>query len=143
MVCDMFEYIFFDAALRDKFVHYAAAQGAACQTAEDALGFAVSVSEDLSDEVLDDLEQYHDLLEIEQIGLCREQGDLKGLAGFNFSLPDGQTRMLPLPVEMANRLLASFSIEEIQRLLEDVARCALNLQEEHLCRILHEKIQEA
>lgn len=139
MVCDMFEYIFFDAALCDKFVRYAEKRGAACQAADDPLGFVVSVSEDLPDEVLDDLEQYHDLLEMEQIGLCREQGDLKGLASISFRLPDGQERMLPMQIEMANRLLADFSLEEIQRLFGDVARCALNPQQEHLCKLLKDQ----
>ena len=38
--------------------------------------------------------------------------------------------------EMANRLLKSFSLEELQSLFEDVARCTLNPAEEHLCKIL-------
>ncbi len=138
----MFEYIFFDAALRDKFVHYAKERGVDCQASSDPLGFAVCVPEDLPDEMFDDLEQYHDLLEKEQISLSRKQGDLKGLASFSFKLPDGQSRMLPLKTELANRLLASFSLEEIQCLFEEVARCTLSQSEERLCKILKAQDQE-
>lgn len=138
----MFEYIFFDAKLRDRFVSRAKESGVACQASSDPLGYAVGVPEDLPEEVLEELEQYYDLLEKEQIGLSRKQGDLKGLASFSFKLPDGQSRMLPLQAELANRLLASFSLDEIQRLFEDVARCTLNPPDEHLCKILNAKDQE-
>ncbi len=138
----MYEYIFFDAALRDRFVSRARERGVACQAPDDPLGYAVCVPEDLPEEVLEELEQYYDLLEKEQICLSRKQGDLKGLASFSFKLPDGQSRMLPLQAELASRLLASFSLEEIQRLFEDVARCTLGVSDEHLCRMLREENRE-
>ncbi len=138
----MFEYIFFDAALRDRFVLRARENGVACQASDDPLGYAVCVPEDLPEEVLEDLEQYYDLLEKEQIDLSRKRGDLKGLASFSFKLPDGQSRMLPLQTELANRLLASFTLDEIQRLFEDVARCTLGASDEHLCRILRAENRE-
>jgi hypothetical protein len=49
--------------------------------------------------------------------------------------------MLPLPSEMANRLLASFSMEEIQGLLNAVADRTLNPDSDHLCKILAAKIR--
>ncbi len=138
----MFEYIFFDEKLRDRFVSRAREQGVDCIISDDPMGHAVCIPEDFSEEVLDDLEQYYELLEKEQIDLSRKQGDLKGLAAFSFKLPDGQSRMLPLQTELANRLLASFSLDEIQRLFEDVARCTLNPSDEHLCRILRGESRE-
>ena len=139
---NMFEYIFFDAKLRDRFVLRARERGVDCIISGDQMGHAVCIPEDFPEEVLDDLEQYYDLLEKEQIDLSRKQGDLKGLASFSFKLPDGQSRMLPLQTELANRLLASFSLEEIQRLFEDVARSTLSPPDEHLCRILRGENQE-
>jgi hypothetical protein len=69
--------------------------------------------------------------------LSKQEGELKSLASFRFKLPDGQSRMLPVQTEMANRLLDNFSLEEIQNLFEDVARCTLNPTEESLCKILN------
>ena len=132
----MFEYIFFNEALRDKFIQYARQRGVTCTASDDPLGLAAEIPEDLPDDVFDDLERYHDALEIEQIQLSRMEGDMKSLASISFKLPDGQSRMLPLQTEMANRLLKSFSLEELQSLFEDVARCTLNPAEEHLCKIL-------
>ena len=56
----MFEYIFFNAALRDKFIQYVEQRGVACAASDDPLGLVVAIPEDLPDDVFDDLEQYHD-----------------------------------------------------------------------------------
>ena len=132
----MFGYIFFNAAIRDKYIHYAEHRGVACIASDDPLGLSVDISEDLPDEVFEDLEQYHETLENEQASLSRQDGDLKSLASFRFKLPDGQSRMLPVQPELAQRLLESFSLEELQNLFDDVARCTLNPVEERLCKLL-------
>jgi len=132
----MIEYIFFEAALRDKFVQFAEQRDVPCIASDDTMGLVVAIPEDLADELIDELEECYDALQDEQAALCKSEGDLKRLAGFRFNLPDGQSRMLPLQTEMANRLLANFSLEEIQGLFDAVADCTLNPNDEHLCKIL-------
>jgi hypothetical protein len=132
----MIEYIFFDAELRDKFVKHAKLSDVPCVEIDDALGLVVAIPEELPEAVADEMEAYYDTLENEQATLSKEEGDLKRLAGFHFKLPDGQTRMFPVQMEMASRLLASFSLEEIQALFDAVADCTLNPKGEHLCKIL-------
>lgn len=132
----MFEYIFFDAALRDKFVNRAQQHGVACTTTEDHLGMVVAIPEDLAEEVAEELEDYYDILESAQEDLSKSEGDVNQLAGFHFNLPDGQSRLLPVEPEIANRLIANFSLDEIQHLLEDVAHCTLFPGSDHLCKIL-------
>ena len=132
----MIEYIFFDAALRDKFVEYATNNDIPCTETDDTMGMVVAVPEDIPDEISDKLESCYESLEDEQEGLSREQGDLNRLVGFGFKLPDGESRLLPLPPEMANRLLAHFSPEEIHALFNAVAECTLNPNDERLCHIL-------
>lgn len=137
----MIEYIFFDPALRDAFVVYAESQKVNCTLQDDALGFVVAVPEDIGEAVEDALEERYTALEREQARLLSEErGGLKQLAGFRFDLPDGQSRMVPLETEIANRLLAVFSLEEVQHLFEAVARSALNPPEEHLCKVLAQKV---
>jgi hypothetical protein len=132
----MIEYIFFDAALRDKFVAYARQHNVPCTTADDTMGLLVAVPEDLPDDVADELEDYYEILENEQADLSKTEGDLKHLAGFRFTLPNGESRMLPVQPEIAGRLLANFSLEEIQALFDAVADCTLNPNSDHLCQIL-------
>lgn len=132
----MIEYIFFDATLRDKFVSYARQHDVPCTAIDDNMGLVVAIPEDLPDEVADKLEEYYEALEDEQASLSRAEGDLKRLAGFRFNLPNGESRMLPLQTDVANRLLVHFTLAEIQALFENVARCTLNPNDEHLCHIL-------
>jgi hypothetical protein len=132
----MIDYIFFDATLRDKFVKYAEQQGVPYTQSDDSMGLVVAISEDISEEMSNDIEDYYDALELEQVNLSKAEGDLNRLAGFRFYLPNGESRMLPLQTAMANRLLANFSLEEIQELFNAVANCTLNPNDEHLCHIL-------
>ena len=132
----MFEYIFFEAALRDKFVAFAEQRDVPCTASDDSMGLLVAIPEDIPEELSDEIEEYYESLEDEQEALSKAEGDLNRLAGFNFTLPDGQQRMLPLPSDMANRLLEHFSMEEIQGLLNAVAYCTLNPNSEHLCKTL-------
>lgn len=133
----MFEYIFFDSALRDKFVAYAASLGVSSTLRDDELGMIVEIPEDIEIEQEEAIEQRYDELEREQSQLLLgENGGLKRIAGFNFKLPDGSSRMVPLQADIASRLLAAFTQEEIQALFEAVAQNTLNPGEGHLCKIL-------
>ncbi|MFA6120997.1 MAG: hypothetical protein WCT35_08895 [Sideroxydans sp.] len=132
----MIEYIFFDATLRDRFVTFAEQRGVPFIATDDPMGMVVEVSEDISDELSDEVEAFYDTLELEQEALSKADGDLNRLAGFRFNLPNGQSRMLPVEPEIANRLMAHFTLEEIQHLLDDVAHCTIFPNDEHLCKIL-------
>jgi hypothetical protein len=133
----MDEYIFFDVGLRDRFVKHAGELGVASELRDDTMGLVVAVSEDLADDLVDDLEACYDGLQDEQSELIsRMEGGLGKLAGIKLVLPDGQICMVPLQTDMANRLLACFSLEEIQVLFDSVARSALDPKDSHLCAIL-------
>lgn len=132
----MIEYIFFDAALRDRFVAYAQQRSVPCTVTDDTMGLLVAIPEDIAEDLADEIEDFYETLEEAQEDLSKAEGDLNRLAGFRFNLPDGQSRLLPVEPEIANRLLANFSLQEIQDLLQDVAHCTLFPDNEHLCKIL-------
>lgn len=132
----MIDYIFFDIALRDKFVSYVEKRGVRYEAPEDNMGMVVAIPENIPERVSDDIEDYYRTLEDEQEEQSETEGDLNRLAGFNFTLPNGESRMLPLQIDMANRLMESFTLKEIQELLNAVAECTLNPNDEHLCHIL-------
>jgi hypothetical protein len=132
----MIEYIFFDASLRDRFLAYAELRGVPCIAADDPMGMVVEIPEDIPDELSDEIESFYETLEREQEKISKADGDLNLLAGFRFNLPDGQSRMLPIEPDIANRLMSHFTLEEIQHLLDDVAHCTLFPNDEHLCKIL-------
>jgi hypothetical protein len=134
----MIEYIFFDACLRDRFVEYAESLNVACVMQDDNMGLVVAVPEDLADDLVDSLEERYDQLQEEQSSLIdQSEGGSKKLAGFRVDLPDGQSCLVPLQPDMANRLLASFSFEEIHLLFDTVARSVLNPDDNsQLCKIM-------
>ena len=132
----MIEYIFFDAGLRDKFVRDANERGVSCTLSDDSMGLLVAIGEEHPEALLDELEDCYDELQRQQAGLCESAGEFRRLSGFNFRLPNGEARMLPVKNDIANRLIANFSLEEIQQLLDAAAACALEPAEEHLCRVL-------
>lgn len=136
----MIEYIFFEAPLRNAFVEYAKGLGIACTLHDDPMGLVVAIAEDTPGDIEEALEQRYDELQEEQSRLlAEEEGGLKRLAGFRFDLPDGQSRLVPLQPDIANRLMAGFSLDEIQALLEAVARSAVNTEEDSLCKVLAEE----
>jgi len=134
----MMEYIFFDAGLRDSFVVHAQGIGVDCTLLDDSMGLVVAVPEDLDEEAMDALEARYDELQQDQSRLELSEGGLKRLAGFRFDLPDGRSCMVPVQTELANRLLASFSLEEIQALFGAVARRALNPGDDRLCQMVRD-----
>ncbi|MFH0934875.1 MAG: hypothetical protein V1879_06680, partial [Pseudomonadota bacterium] len=62
----MIEYIFFDAALRDKFLKYAQEHDVPCSAVDDNMGMVVEVSEDIAEDMSDKLEEFYEALEDEQ-----------------------------------------------------------------------------
>ncbi len=133
----MIEYIFFEVPLRTRFVEYAESMGIPCTLQDDAMGLVVAVPEEIGEEQEDALEACYDQLQEEQSqSLAQAEGGVNRLAGFHFALPDGEPRMVPLHTDVANRLLAQFSLAEIQAIFEAVARSAVNPAESHLCKVL-------
>lgn len=78
----MFEYIFFDAALRDRFTAYTKSRGVSFTLQDDNMGMVVAVPEDISAETAMALERCYDELEDEQTELTAEEdGGLRHAAG--------------------------------------------------------------
>lgn len=135
----MIEYIFFSAELRDRFVTFVQQHGLDHESSDDPLGLVVAIPEDITEELSDEIEAFYESLEDEQEDMSAADGDLHRLAGFGFKLPNGEARLLPVEPALANRLMAHFTLEEIQSLLNDVARYTLEPADEHLCHILAER----
>lgn len=135
----MIEYIFFSAELRDRFVAFVQQHGLDCESSDDTMGLVVAIPEDIPEDLSDEIEDFYETLEDEQEDMSAASGDLHRLAGFGFKLPNGEARLLPVEPDLANRLMANFSLEEIQALLNDVARYTLEPADEHLCHILAER----
>lgn len=118
------EYVFFDEALQSRFVTLLEQRSVGWDAREDLMGGTiVSISDDLADEAMDEIEACYDTLLDEQseLALQREGWVDKRLAGVQVHLPDGRERTVALTPELANRLLAHFSAEEVAELVNAIA----------------------
>lgn len=140
---DSYDFIFFDPELRNGFVEFVESQGISCQLREDPLGFIVALPDSIDDDLLDRIEQRYEEFEQAQAERMTHSGGLQQLAGIRFELPDGRSCMVPLEVDVAHRLLASFSIEEVQQLFQSVIDSAQAVDSDRpLCQTLRAAAHE-
>jgi hypothetical protein len=86
-------------------------------------GTLVIISDDLPEALMETIEACYDSLFDEQSALAAQHEGWvdKRLAGVQVQLPDGQSRTVALTPDLANRLLAHFSAEEVAELVNAIA----------------------
>lgn len=131
------EYIFFDAALRDRFVGFLAARGIPNELRADAMeGFVVALADDLDDEIEETIEdEYTTLMEAQRDLVEAAEGDQAlALMAVAITLPDGQPGVVRIPARHARRLFAHFSVEEVHELVAAIAQSVANPVAGPLCQ---------
>lgn len=132
----MFEYMFFDQELRQNFIDFAHNQGVSCDASEDSMGLLALVPEDIPDPVSDSLDDYYDDLmeqQAERVDLA-DSAATHQAAGIRVTLRDGRPCMIRLEPALANPLLAAFSLDEIQALVQAIARSVENPDDGPVCK---------
>jgi len=132
-----FEYMFFDEALRDRFVDFASARGIPSTVRKDVIaGFVVDLPDGLADELQDALEVEYDSIMDEQRLLAESDAELVShhAAGVTVTLADGTTRAIRLPPPIARRLLEHFTPEEVHEIATAIAQGIDNPVDGPLCR---------
>lgn len=132
------EYIFFSAALRDRFLAFAAGHGIACAQRADDMedGFVVAVPDDLSDEIAAALEaEYDALMDAERAQVEEEEGEAgRDLMGVAVVLPDGRHCTVRLPAALGRRLYEHFASDEIHELVNAIAAEVADPLDGPVCR---------
>ena len=132
-----FEYMFFDEALRDRFVDFASARGIASTVRQDVIaGFVVDLPDGLADELQDAFEVEYDSIMDEQGLLAESDAELVShhAAGVTVTLADGTTRAIRIPPPIARRLLEHFTPEEVHEIATAFAQSIENPIDGPLCR---------
>lgn len=132
----MFEYMFFDHDLRQQFIRFAHGHGVPCEATEDSMGLVASVAEDIPEPVSDELDRYYDeLLELQAERVDQIDGAATHqAAGVRVTLDDGRPCMIKLDPDLANQLLSAFTLEEVQTLVQAIARSLANPDDGPICR---------
>ena len=133
------EYMFFDAALLDRFVTFVGHLGIASQVQPDRMaGFVVTLPDGLSDGLEADIElEYGHLMQAQRDLINTDEGgDARDVLGVEVNLPDGQTCLVRVPAVYGRRLAEHFSFEEIHALVTLIAHNVVNPVAGPLCRKL-------
>ena len=133
----MGEYIFFDAALRDRFLKFVAARGLTGGVRPDPMeGFVVALPDDLADDIEEAIEAEYEALMEEQQSLVEsaDEDGARDLMGVTVTLPDSRQRVVQLPALYARRLFEHFTVDEIHELVSAIAQSVANPVEGPICR---------
>lgn len=132
-----FEYMFFDAALRDRFVAFASERGIVSTVRKDRMeGYVVELPDGLADELQDALEDEYESIMDEQMLLAESDAELVShhVAGVTVTLADGTTRAIRIPPPIARRLFEHFTPEEVHEIATAIAQSVENPIDGPICR---------
>lgn len=132
-----FEYMFFDEALRDRFVAFAAGCRIASTVRQDEIaGFVVALPDGLADDQLDAVDAEYESIMAEQILLAESDEELVNhhAAGITATLADGTPRLIRIPPAIARRLLEHFTPDEVHEIATAIAQSVENPIDGPICR---------
>jgi len=132
-----FDYMFFNEALRDRFVAFVTEHGISSTVREDVIdGFVVELPDALNDDLQDTVEAEYDSIMDAQMLLAESDTDLisHAVAGVTVTLADGTTRAIRIPPTIARRLSEHFTPEEVHEIATAIAESVENPIDGPLCR---------
>ena len=132
-----FEYMFFDAALRDRFMAFAAERGIASTMRPDTIaGFVVELPDELAAEQQEIVETEYESIMDEQMLRAEADEELvsRHVAGVTLTLADGTTRVVRIPPPIARRLFDHFTPDEVHEIASAIAQGLENPVDGPLCR---------
>ena len=131
-----FEYMFFDEALRDRFLDFVSRHGIAGTVRKDEIaGHVVELSDGLADELQDAIEAEYESIMDEQMLLAESDEDLVShhAVGLTVTLTDGTTRAVCIPPAIARRLFEHFTPGEVHEIATAIAQSVENPIDGPIC----------
>ncbi len=100
------------------------------------MGLLAATPEDLDEAVSDELDRYYDELMEEQADrVDAADGEATHqAAGIRVTLSDGRPCMIKLAPALANRLLSAFTLDEMQELVNEIARSVEAPEDGPICK---------
>ena len=132
----MLEYVFFEVAIRDKFIEFLKSHRVEHRFEDDEL--LVEVDEELSREQGDAVDHCYETL-LQETAELMEQGEdalEKNVAGVQVQLSDGEMCTVRLKPELVGRLLNCISMEELRDMVQEVARWVELKDNSPLCHVV-------
>lgn len=134
-----FEYVFFDAALRDRFIAFASQLGIPSTVQPDNIaGFVVELPDGLDDAEQEAVDAEYEAIMDAQTLAAESDAELVShhATAVTVRLGDGSTRSIRIPPPIARRLFEHFSAEEIHDIASAIAQALEAPTDLPLCRKL-------
>lgn len=131
-----FEYMFFNEALRDRFMAFVSGHGIASTMRQDTIaGFVVELPDGLADDLQDTVDDEYDSIMNEQMLLAEADEELVShhAFGVTVTLEDGTTRAVRIPPAVARRLLEHFTPDEVHEIATAIVQSAENPIDGPIC----------
>lgn len=130
----MFDYIFFDESLRDRFVSFVREKGAAAEKSDEG-GYMASVPEDIDEALSEEIDTCYEELLQENAELLEGTDDAleKNVAGVRVQLADGTPCTIRLDPDLVARLLQAISLEELRDMVQTIAAAVEDPDDRPLC----------
>jgi len=122
----MLEYLFFTQEIADKFIAFVEGKNLAWEQKNDPMldSIVIETSEDIEDDLWDELDDYHDSLgEEDQKILEAELADSDtetNAAGIYIQLANGEQTVAQIDPEVMNRMLSVISMDEFNDFIETI-----------------------
>ncbi len=136
----MLDYIFFDANLSAKFKDHLTKMGIEFEAEIDkgfgsVQGEIVSITDDTSDDVLEELQVLYDNLQDELEKLLEQTDDalLMNAAGMQTQLKDGTMCTLRVSPNVVTRILTVLDFDELQEFVDNITRSVEDPDSGHFC----------
>jgi len=138
----MLEFIFFHHNIHKLFTDFIAALGIEYRVEDDDETITVSVSEDIEDDLIEQIEDEYDRL----LDLSRDQTDNEeGESHVNYqkaslliTLKNGDISYAHVNTDIINRVLRSISTDELNQLIEAVADAVENPDDRSFCQTIRD-----
>jgi hypothetical protein len=136
----MLDYIFFDKLLANEFKDHLTKGAIAFECSKDenfgsVQGEIVSIADDTSDIVLEELQNLYDELQdkMEQLLEQNDEGLIMNAAGMEVKLKSGIICTLRVSPDIVTRILTVLDFDELQEFVQNIARSVEEPDSGHFC----------
>jgi hypothetical protein len=136
----MLEFIFFHHNISKLFTDFLTRLGIEYQVEGDEDTITVSISDDVNDERVEQIEdEYDHLLDLSRDQTDSEEGESRDnyqKASLMITLNNGERSYAHVDVDVINRVLCTISTDELNRLIEAIADAVENPDDRSYCQII-------
>jgi len=133
----MLEYVFFDQSPYQQFVDFIQDKGIAAQCSQEEEIYQVDVPEDISEDLVDEIEEFYDQMMSLNQALFEQQNDNPEdyqQAGVVVSLNDGQNVYANVDGHLLAKIMSVLTAEEFGQVVESIVEAVEEPDNRPLCK---------